>query len=145
MGIRGWILAGLLLAAGPLQATTAVVAVDPGFAPVAGELGRMFHAATGYELALAVAPASELATAHADVLLADDAELPAQLAASGRADPASLMTYAMGATGTGAAAQPRDAVLLLRGSDNPAAQAFMAFLLTPEVWDVIVAHGFGAH
>lgn len=138
------VITGMALAVGQARAATAVVAVDPAFAPVAHELTRLFTDATGHRLELAIAPVQGLGATTADVLLAADAALPAQLAANGRAAADSLMTYAMGAAGTPSATVPRDAVLLSRGQDNPAALAFLEFLLRPEAWDVIVAHGFGA-
>ena len=139
--LRAGILAlGLALAA-PAQAST-VVAVDPGFAPVARALLGLFADRTGHaDVVLAVAPPAALATLPADVLLAADADLPAQLAETGLAAADTLMTYATDPVAAG----PRDAVLLRPGLADPVARAFLAFLLTPEAWDVIVAHGFGAH
>lgn len=142
---RGLAVAMLIATTGAGSAATAVVAVDPEFAPVAQELTRLFSAATGHQLELDVTPAQRLGLTRADVLLASDAELPATLAAAGHAAGNSVMTYAMGPVGTASAAAPRDAVLMARGLDNPAALAFLEFLLRPEAWDVIVAHGFGAH
>jgi len=135
----------LTLIAPAARASNTVVAVDPGFAPVASVLLQVFAEQTGHDLVLTVAPAPALEGTAADVLLAPDAALPARLAQSGRAEAGSLITYAMGPEGTTGATQPRDAVLLGQGAANPVAQSFMAFLLTPEAWDIIVSHGFGAH
>lgn len=133
------------LATQQAQASAATVAVDPGFAPVASALAQMFSAQTGHDLVLMVAAGPALEGTAADVLLAPDADLPARLAEDGRAAPESLMTYAMGAAGGDGATRPRDAVLLRDGAQNPVARSFMEFLMTPEAWDVIVSHGFGAH
>lgn len=135
----------LMLMAPQARASAAVVAVDPGFAPVADALLRLFAERTGHDLVLAVAAGPALEQTPADVLLAPDADLPARLAEAGKAAPESLVTYAMGPEGTEGATQPRDAVLLAEGAQNPVARSFMEFLLTPEAWDVIVSHGFGAH
>ncbi len=135
----------LMLMTPQARASAAVVAVDPGFAPVAHALLRLFAERTGHDLVLAVAAGPALEQVPADVLLAPDAELPARLAEAGKAAPESLVTYAMGPEGTEDATRPRDAVLLAEGARNPVARSFMEFLLTPEAWDVIVSHGFGAH
>lgn len=136
---------GLALLASPLRAGTTTVAVDPAFAPVAAALTDLFAEQTGHALELSVEAPGALPQTRADVLLATDAETPKQLAATGRAEGATVMTYAMGLTGTEAAAKPRDAVLLSQGADNPVALAFLDFLMTSEAWDVIVSHGYGAH
>ena len=136
------ILAGLALAmAGVPAGAMPVVAVDPGFAPVASVLVRLFQDRTGQGVTLLVGDPAVLAGLGADVLLASDAALPARLAETGQAAADSLVTYA---TDPGAQA-PRDAVLLAQAAQDPVARAFLAFLLTPEAWDIIVAHGFGAH
>lgn len=132
---------GLAVALGATGRAATVVAVDPGFAPVASALVRVFADQTGHDLVLSVAPAPALEQTRAGVLLAPDAELPARLARSGQAAAETLMTYATDPR----AATPRDAVLLQPGLADPVARAFLAFLLTPKAWDVIVAHGFGAH
>lgn len=134
-----------LMLMAPQARASAVVAVDPGFAPVATALLQLFAEQTGHDLVLSVAPAPALEQTVADVLLAPDADLPARLAEAGRAAPDTLVTYAMGPEGTEDATRPRDAVLLAEGAANPVARSFMAFLMTPEAWDVIVSHGFGAH
>jgi ABC-type molybdate transport system substrate-binding protein len=122
-----------LIVSVPARAQTATVAVDPGFAPVAVQLAEVFGQMTGHDVALAITAGQ--GAQQADVLLAADTELPARLAQTGQAEADTLLTYASG----------RDAVLLSQGLDNPVARAFLAFLITPEAWDVIVAHGFGAH
>lgn len=124
----------------PAQATT-VVAVDPGFAPVASVLLRLFTDSTGHPMVLSVAPEGLLEQTPADVLLAPDADMPARLAEQGQAAADTQVTYATDP----AAATPRDAVLLHPSGRDPVARAFLVFLLTPEAWEVIVAHGFGAH
>lgn len=122
-----------------------VVAVDQEFAPVAEVLVQIFADQTGHDLELSVEAPAVLDRTEADVLLAHNAELPARLAEEGRAAPESLMTYAMGQTGTEAAIATRDAVILQEAAENPVAVAFLDFLLSSEAWDVIVSHGFGAH
>ncbi len=124
----------------PGRAAT-VVAVDPGFAPVASVLLGLFTDRTGHAMVLSVVPAGALEQTPADVLLAPDSDMPARLAEQGQAAADTLVTYATDPD----AASPRGAVLLRPGLADPAARAFLAFLLTPEAWDVIVAHGFGAH
>lgn len=136
LGVVAVVLAGAL----PVRAST-VVAVDPVFAPVATALVALFADRTGHDLVLSVAPGAVLDQTEADVLLAPDADLPARLAESGQARADTLMTYATDP----AAAAPRGAVLMEQAAQDPVARAFMDFLLTPEAWDVIVAHGFGAH
>lgn len=133
-------LAMALLAAVPARAMP-VVAVDPGFAPVASVLVRLFQDRTGQAVTLSVGDPAVLAGLGADVLLATDAALPARLAETGQAAADSLITYATDP----AARAPRDAVLLAQAAQDPVARAFLAFLMTPEAWDIIVAHGFGAH
>lgn len=143
MGRIRAILAGLalaVLAATPLRSMP-VVAVDPGFAPVASVLVRLFHERTGQGLELTIGDPAVLAGLGADVLLASDAALPARLAETGQAAADSLMTYATDPAARG----PRDAVLLAQAAQNPVARSFLAFLMSPEAWDIIVAHGFGAH
>lgn len=124
----------------PGRAAT-VVAVDPGFATVASVLLRVFADRTGHELVLSVAPVPALEQTPAAVLLAPDAEMPERLAEAGQAAADTLMTYATDPESIA----PRGAVLMQSGLHDPVARAFLAFLLTPEAWDVIVAHGFGAH
>lgn len=124
----------------PGRAAT-VVAVDPGFAPVASVLLGLFTDSTGHAMVLSVAPGNVLEQTLADVLLAPDSDMPARLAEQGQAAAETLVTYATDPE----AAVPRGAVLLRPGLADPAARAFLAFLLTPEAWEVIVAHGFGAH
>jgi len=124
----------------PGRAAT-VVAVDPGFAPVASVLLGLFTDRTGHPMTLAVAPGAVLEQTTADVLLAPDADMPARLAEQGHAQADTLVTYATDPD----AAVPRGAVLLRPGLGDPVARAFLAFLLSPEAWEVIVAHGFGAH
>jgi ABC-type molybdate transport system substrate-binding protein len=135
------ILAGLALAAAAPAGAMPVVAVDPGFAPVASVLVRLFQDRTGQGVTLSVGDPAVLAGLGADVLLASDAALPARLAETGQAAADSLVTYATDPAGQ----TPRDAVLLAQAAQDPVARAFLAFLLTPEAWDIIVAHGFGAH
>ena len=136
------ILAGLALALATAPAgAMPVVAVDPGFAPVASVLVRLFQDRTGQGVTLSVGDPAVLAGLGADVLLASDAALPARLAETGQAAADSLVTYATDPAGQA----PRDAVLLAQAAQDPVARAFLAFLLTPEAWDIIVAHGFGAH
>ena len=136
------ILAGLMLAmaAWPARAMPVVV-VDPGFAAAASALVALFEDRTGTALRLAVGDPAVLAGLGADVLLAADAALPARLAETGQAAADSLMTYATDPGGQ----SPRDAVLLAQAAQDPVARAFLSFLLSPEAWDIIVAHGFGAH
>jgi ABC-type molybdate transport system substrate-binding protein len=142
MGRIRAILAGLALAMAAVPAgAMPVVAVDPGFAPVASVLVRLFQDRTGQAVELTVGDPAVLAGLGADVLLASDAALPARLAETGQAAADSLMTYATDPAARG----PRDAVLLAQAAQDPVARAFLAFLITPEAWDIIVAHGFGAH
>lgn len=117
----------------PARALTATVAVDPAFAHVAARLAEVFAQTTGLKVLLSVD--SEPQTDRADILLAADSELPARLAETGAAAADTLFTYAT----------ERDAILLQAGASNPVARAFLEFLLSPEAWDVIVSHGFGAH
>lgn len=139
------LLSGLLLAAPSLRAETVVVAVDADFAPVAQALTQSFTARTGHELELTLRQDAEAVPPGTDVLLAQDAALPARLAAEGLADPETLITYAMGLTGTEAATAPRDAVLLAGARENAVARDFLAFLETTDAWDLIVTHGYGAY
>lgn len=130
---------------GPASPGTALVAVDEAFAPAAAALAPLFAAATGHDLRLAIggldAIDSRLRAGMAvDVLLAADPFLPTRLAALGLGLAETRLAYA--ANGPD---EPREAILLHPGVDNPAARAFLDFLLSPEAWDVIVAHGFGAH
>ena len=118
-----------------------VVAVDPGFAPVADALVRLFRDRTGLDLRLSVGEPGALPEAGADVLLAADAAWPARLAQTGQAAAETRVTYATDPEDQ----RPRDAILLAQAAGDPVARAFLAFLLTPEAWDIIVAHGFGAH
>lgn len=142
MGRIRAILAGLALAMAAVPAgAMPVVAVDSGFAPVASVLVRLFQDRTGQAVELTVGDPAVLAGLGADVLLASDAALPARLAETGQAAADSLMTYATDPAARG----PRDAVLLAQAAQDPVARAFLAFLITPEAWDIIVAHGFGAH
>lgn len=138
------LLSAVLLSPVALRAEAVVVAVDPLFAPVAQALSQSFSDRTGHELRLAVMALGELPEA-VDVVLAEDAALPSRLAQEGLADPATRVTYAMGATGTEAATAPRDAILMQGAADKPVAQEFMAFLMTPDAWDLIVSHGYGAY
>ncbi|MDO9525031.1 MAG: substrate-binding domain-containing protein [Gemmobacter sp.] len=137
-------LCALLALTTPLHAGTALVAVDAAFAPVAAAIAPLFAASTGHEVRLSVGGIEFLdqrlrAGAAVDVLLAADPFLPTRLAALGLGLSETRLAYAASNDLT------REAILLRPGTDNPAARAFLDFLLTPEVWDVIVAHGFGAH
>ena len=129
-----------LVVALPVRALP-VVAVDPGFAPVASVLVRLFQESTGDAVMLSIGEPAVLAADGADVVLAADAALPALLVESGQGARDSVVTYATDP----AARTPRDAVLLIQAAQDPVARAFLAFLMTPEAWDIIVAHGFGAH
>lgn len=129
-----------LVVALPVRALP-VVAVDPGFAPVASVLVRLFQESTGDAVTLSIGEPAVLAADGADVVLAADAALPALLVESGQGARDSVVTYATDP----AARTPRDAVLLIQAAQDPVARAFLAFLMTPEAWDIIVAHGFGAH
>lgn len=129
-----------LVVALPVRALP-VVAVDPGFAPVASVLVRLFQDSTGDAVTLSIGEPAVLAADGADVVLAADAALPALLVESGQGARDSVVTYATDP----AARTPRDAVLLIQAAQDPVARAFLAFLMTPEAWDIIVAHGFGAH
>lgn len=121
-----------------------VVAVDPLFAPVAQVLTQSFAELSGHALSLDLLKPGALPR-EADIVLAPDAELPRQLVQEGLADPATQVTYAMGAAGTEEATIPRDAILMHAGAEKPAAVEFMAFLMTSDAWDLIVTHGHGAY
>lgn len=135
---------GLSLAAEPARADAVVVAVDPQFAPVAQMLTRAFAEQSGIELQLSLLEGGRPA-AEVDVLLGPDTALALHLAETGLALPETQVTYAMGAAGTPAAAEPRDAILMAGAAEKAAAREFMAFLMTPDAWDLIVTHGYGAY
>jgi ABC-type molybdate transport system substrate-binding protein len=147
------ILAGVWLAAQPGAAGAngmVHVAVDESFASAAAALAPMFTSLTGHQVTLDPLPGAALqgrlrAGADYDVLLAADAETPARIVAEGLGLADSVFTYATAGLEPPADVAPKDAVLLSRAGGNPAARAFMAFLATPEAWEVIVSHGFGAH
>lgn len=139
-------IATLLIGLQPLSAgaEAVVVAVDAEFASVAQVLTQNFTERTGHALELAVHNGT-VPEAGVDVLLGPDTVTPARLAAEGKAVPESLVTYAMGATGTEEAALPRDAVLMVEARDNPVARDFISYLMTSDAWDLIVTLGYGAY
>lgn len=161
MGRLGGFVASLALGLGPCLAPpvaasepraglAALVAVDEGFAPVAAALVPLFMRSTGHEAILQAAPTAALYArlrdgAGYDLLLAADRETPARLVAEGLGQGDSVITYAVAARHDSGETVVQDAVLLRAGVSNPAARAFLDFLESPEAWDVIVSHGFGAH
>lgn len=90
-----------LMAAAPAHAGETRVAVAANFAAPAQALVAAFGRRTGHQAVLVLGATGALATqiAHGapfDLLLAADAERPAQLAAAGLAVPNSRFTYAIG-------------------------------------------------
>ena len=119
--------------------------VDSGFAPVAVALVRAFAGTSGHRLALRVAADFSPQALPADVhlVLAPDTDSAEGLESAGLALPGGL-DYAR-ARADDAESPPRRAVLTHAGRDDPGALGFLEYLASPEAWDLIVHHGFGAH
>jgi hypothetical protein len=121
------------------------VLVDPAFAQVAVLLVRSYAGSSGHRMALTVTPdfRPETLDARAHLVLAPDTDSAEALEAAGLALPGGL-DYAR-ARVDDAESPPRRAVLTQTGRVDPGALGFLEYLSSPEAWDVIVHHGFGAH
>lgn len=141
----GALLAGLLSWSCAASEVAARILVDADFAPVASDLARSFASTSGHRLVLTVLrdPAQGQIDPAAHLFLAPDTESAEALETAGLTVPGGL-DYARARKGQ-LDGPLRRAVLLPPGLHSPAATAFLAYLSTPEAWDVIVRHGFGSY